>query len=61
MKKLLKVFSILLASAFLFGCSNANKGQKSIAVFVPGIMDDSPIYAKLANGVKKSRRRIQHR
>ena len=54
MKKLLKVFSILLASAFLFGCSNANKGQKSIAVFVPGIMDDSPIYAKLANGVKKA-------
>lgn len=49
----MKKLSILLAGITLLFCScNSNKSNsKSIAVFVPGIMADSPIYAMLAEGV----------
>ena len=43
------LFSIL--SAFT-GCSKNQKKAASIAVFIPGIMADSPTYAKLADGVR---------
>ncbi len=46
----------LMAAAILFsGCANKKtESKKSIAVFVPGIMADSPIYAKLAEGAQKA-------
>ncbi len=48
-----KIFTaaILAAAVILSGCS-AKSSKKTIAVFVPGIMADSPTYAKLAQGVK---------
>lgn len=51
MKKLLFALSILTLT--LVGCSKQSNG-KSIAVFVPGIIDDSPTYAKLTKGVQKA-------
>lgn len=50
-----KSIFILLAglSLCLFSCSKKNtETAKSVAVFVPGIMADSPVYAMLADGVK---------
>ena len=50
MKKTLFAFA---AAALLFSsCSGKKSEKKSIAVFVPGIMADSPIYAKLAEGAQ---------
>ena len=49
MKKLLLVATALL-SLFTFGCAKKST-NKSIAVFVPGIADDSPVYAMLRDGV----------
>ncbi|MCQ2572952.1 MAG: BMP family ABC transporter substrate-binding protein [Treponema sp.] len=54
-----RIFLVLLATAFMFtGCSNkkaeSKVQKKSLAVFVPGIMADSPIYAKLAEGAQKA-------
>ena len=54
MKNLLKKAIFVLLAITIFGCSKQSNEKKSIAVFVPGIMDDSPTYAKLANGVKKA-------
>lgn len=45
------LFSFLCIS--LTGCSKA-KVQKSVAVFVPGIIADSPIYSKMVDGVKSA-------
>ena len=53
MKKILLACAALAAFVFgmgLTGCSKKTSG-KSIAVFVPGIIDDSPTYEKLARGV----------
>lgn len=49
-------FKIFVISAFLIlfglsGCSQKSK-NKTIAVFVPGICDDSPVYETLVQGVK---------
>lgn len=54
MKKFVKNLLIIMATTLLFSCAKQSNNQKSIAVFVPGIMDDSPTYAKLANGVKQA-------
>lgn len=53
MKKLtLLTLSLLLSFGFI-SCSK-KADNKSIAVFVPGIIDDSPTYAKLTRGVKSA-------
>ena len=50
MKKILLFSTILLA--FLSMGFAKSTGKKSVAVFVPGIIDDSPIYNMLVQGVK---------
>ena len=52
MKKLLLITLSLTLLSFI-GCSKKTNG-KAIAVFVPGIIDDSPTYAKLTRGVTKA-------
>ncbi len=52
MKKIL-LFTTILAALLFSGC--AKKTDKtSIAVFVPGIIDDSPVYNMLVQGIKKA-------
>ena len=51
MKKLLLLLTLI--PVLFAGCSTKNSA-KSIAVFVPGIIDDSPTYAKLTRGVQKA-------
>ena len=50
MKKILLFTTILLA--FLSMGFAKSTGKKSVAVFVPGIIDDSPIYNMLVQGAK---------
>lgn len=38
---------------FFIGC-DSQSSQKTIAVFVPGIIDDSPIYSMLVRGIKSA-------
>ncbi|MBO7637547.1 MAG: hypothetical protein J6S91_01080, partial [Treponema sp.] len=57
MKNLKKSALLILASLFALGmfsgCSGKSESNAlSIAVFVPGIMADSPTYANLAKGVQ---------
>ncbi len=55
MKKSLKIFLASFATLLAFtGCSEKKQSTKapSVAVFVPGIMADSPTYANLAAGVQ---------
>ena len=49
MKKII-LAAVAALSLFTFGCANKST-NKSIAVFVPGIADDSPVYAMLRDGV----------
>ena len=50
-----KIFVCLFSISLLFfSCSKTKADSKSIAVFVPGIMADSPVYAMLADGVSKA-------
>lgn len=44
---------LCIISLFIVGCSKKTN-VKSIAVFVPGIMDNSPTYAMLAQGVTEA-------
>jgi len=54
MKKLTLIL-ISILTIFTFGCSKkTNNKNKSIAVFVPGICDDSPVYAMLVKGVNEA-------
>ena len=54
MKKLILAAAAIM-SLFAFGCSNkSNDKSKSIAVFVPGIADDSPVYGMLRDGVTEA-------
>lgn len=54
MKKLFIILTSLI-TMFTVGCSKKTiSNNKSIAVFVPGICDDSPIYAMLVKGVTKA-------
>ena len=50
MKKILLFATIILALLFT-GCAKKS-GKTSIAVFVPGIIDDSPTYNMLVQGIK---------
>lgn len=51
----LKIFILSSISLALFaGCSKKEESVKSIAVFVPGIIEDSPIYAKMVTGVENA-------
>lgn len=51
--KTLKLLAITAAALLSFGCAKKSD-SKSIAVFVPGICDDSPTYALLVKGVTKA-------
>ena len=52
MKKIV-LFPIIFAAILSFGFAKAKKTEKlSVAVFVPGIIDDSPVYNMLVQGVK---------
>lgn len=50
-----KTFFILILTSlfFLSGCSKKLE-NKAIALFIPGIVDNSPVYAMLKNGVEES-------
>ncbi|MCF0241632.1 MAG: BMP family ABC transporter substrate-binding protein [Treponema sp.] len=52
MKKIF-VFVLAFSVLVLSGCSKKTE-KKSVAVFIPGIMDGSPIYELLAQGVQNS-------
>ena len=59
MKNILKNFCLATCTIiFLLSSTACSKStmpnKKSIAVFIPGIMADSPIYANLAKGVKEA-------
>lgn len=58
MKKTYKILSAVCAAAMTLlaaGCGSTEKSKApSVAVFVPGIMADSPIYANLAAGVQEA-------
>ena len=54
MKKIILACAALAAFVFGFGGCSKKASGKSIAVFVPGIIDDSPTYEKLARGVTKA-------
>lgn len=45
-----------LAAVFVLasGCAKTEERKKSAAVFVPGIIEDSPIYATMVEGVKEA-------
>ena len=52
MKKIV-LFPIIFAAILSLGFAKAKKTEKtSVAVFVPGIIDDSPVYNMLVQGVK---------
>ena len=50
MKKIF-LFTTILAALLLTGCAKKTN-KSSIAVFVPGIIDDSPTYNMLVQGIK---------
>jgi simple sugar transport system substrate-binding protein len=50
MKKISILISILL-SCLIVSCKPVNSGNRTIAVFIPGICADSPTYAMLRDGV----------
>lgn len=47
-------FFVLSGIFILNSCSSQNKSSKNIALFIPGIISDSPVYEMLKNGVEKS-------
>ena len=52
MKKIL-LFTTIFAAILSLGFAKAKKTEKtSVAVFVPGIIDGSPVYEMLVQGVK---------
>jgi len=53
---LIAVITLVFSPVFFTGCGKNSKEKfsKNIAVYVPGIMADSPIYAKLAEGAEKA-------
>ncbi|MCQ2587492.1 MAG: BMP family ABC transporter substrate-binding protein [Treponema sp.] len=52
MKKSLFKFFIIAMAGLLCSCAGKSVSKHSVAVFVPGIMADSPIYDMLAKGVQ---------
>ncbi|EFW38358.1 BMP family ABC transporter substrate-binding protein [Treponema phagedenis] len=54
--KTIRLIAVCLSVLFIAGCAkeNTNTEKMSIAVFVPGIRSESPIYAMLSNGVEKA-------
>ncbi len=56
MKKIF-LFTTIFAALMLSGCAKKNSvssSKKSIAVFVPGIIDNSPVYEMLVKGVREA-------
>lgn len=53
MNRLRFTLSILIVAALFTGCEKT-KSSKKIAVFVPGIVDNSPVYEMLVQGVTEA-------
>jgi len=55
MKKIL-LYTTIFATLIFSGCAKKTtiSSKKSIAVFVPGIIDNSPVYEMLVDGVKEA-------
>ncbi len=49
-----KILSIIAASVLLCSCSAKKEEGISIGVFIPGILEGSPVYSMLAEGVKSA-------
>lgn len=54
MKTIKKIGILIACSLLAFSCSKKTSSAISIAVFAPGILADSPIYAMLAEGVSEA-------
>lgn len=55
MKYIKSFFITIIMVSFAFtSCAGNKTNQVSVAVFVPGILADSPVYQMLADGVQKS-------
>ncbi|MFA6856919.1 MAG: BMP family ABC transporter substrate-binding protein [Treponema sp.] len=54
MKKITHIIAAVCMSLAVISCSGKKAQQLSVAVFIPGIIADSPIYAMLADGVKRA-------
>ena len=49
------LFALLFANVTLISCTNKNKtAAKSIALFIPGILNGSPTYESLAKGMREA-------
>ncbi len=54
MKRIALIFAAVIVSFAAVSCSGKNVKTQSVAVFIPGIIADSPIYEMLADGVKSA-------
>ncbi len=54
MKKIVHIIAAACMSFAVVSCSGKKTQPLSVAVFVPGIIADSPIYAMLTDGVKEA-------
>ena len=52
MKKNVRACAVVAALIFALGGCSQKSSEKTIAVFVPGIIDDSPVYSMLVSGIK---------
>ena len=54
MKKIVLIIAAVIGSFAAVSCSGKKVQTQSVAVFIPGIIADSPIYEMLADGVKNA-------
>ncbi|MCR4578815.1 MAG: BMP family ABC transporter substrate-binding protein [Treponema sp.] len=54
MKKNILLAALAAALLFNFAACSKKTSGKNIAVFVPGIIDDSPVYSMLVSGIRKA-------
>ncbi|MBR1640045.1 MAG: BMP family ABC transporter substrate-binding protein [Treponema sp.] len=54
MKKNILLGALAAALIFTLGGCSKKASEKTIAVFVPGIIDDSPVYSMLVSGIRKA-------